>query len=152
MDALMAAIQACPANTAHDGFRLTENPFSLKLCSRLVFNPDDIGLVPGMYLPLDYWKLLTQSPGIQGPRDGLRITYENVGRHFDNSAFTTIVSKAWVGTKPAQSAVLREAIRQTLETGKAVAIAVKPRKMDGVAINELIDQSDITRNGDGTVR
>jgi len=62
------------------------------------------------------------------------------------------VSKAWVGTKPAQSAVLREAIRQTLETGKAVAIAVKPRKMDGVAINELIDQSDITRNGDGTVR
>jgi len=152
MDALMAAIQACPANTAHDGFRLTENPFFLKLCSRLVFNPDDIGLVPGMYLPLDYWKLLTQSPGIQGPRDGLRITYENVGRHFDNSAFTTIVSKAWVGTKPAQSAVLREAIRQTLETGKAVAIAVKPRKMDGVAINELIDQSDITRNGDGTVR
>ena len=43
MDALLAAIQACPANSVHDGFRLTENPFFLKLCSRLVFNPDDVG-------------------------------------------------------------------------------------------------------------
>ena len=130
MDALLATIQACPANTSHDGYRLTENPFFLKLCSRLVFNPDDIGLVPGMYLPLDYWKLLVQSTGIIGPRGGLRVTFENAGRHFDNSSFTTIVSKAWVGTTPSQSDVLKEAIRQTIETGKAVAIAVKPKKPD----------------------
>jgi hypothetical protein len=143
MDALLAAIQGCPANAAHDGFRLTENPFFLKLCPRLVFNPDDIGLVPGMYLPLDYWKLLTQSPGIQGPRGGLRVTFENAGRHFDNSSFTAIVSKAWVGTTPSQSAVLKEAIRQTIETGKAVAIAVKPKKSDAANV-ERINLSEIT--------
>jgi len=143
MDALLATIQACPTNTFHDGYRLTENPFFLKLCSRLVFNPDDIGLVPGMYLPLDYWKLLTQSPGIQGPRGGLRVTFENAGRHFDNSSFTAIVSKAWVGTTPSQSAVLKEAIRQTLEMGKAVAIAVKPKKSDA-ANAERLNLSEIT--------
>ena len=143
MDALLAAIQGCPANAAHDGFRLMENPFFLKLCPRLVFNPDDIGLVPGMYLPLDYWKLLTQSPGIQGPRGGLRVTFENAGRHFDNSSFTAIVSKAWVGTTPSQSAVLKEAIRQTIETGKAVAIAVKPKKSDAANV-ERINLSEIT--------
>ena len=137
MNTLLAAIQACPANTAHDGFRLTENPFFLKLCSRLIFNPDDIGLVPGMYLPLDYWKLLVQSPGIAGPRGGLRVTFENAGRHFDNSSFTAIVSKAWVGTTPSQSDVLREAIRQTLETGKAVVIAVKPKKSDAANIGQI---------------
>lgn len=146
MDALLATIKACPANTSHDGYRLTENPFFLKLCSRLVFNPDDIGLVPGMYLPLDYWKLLVQSPGIPGPRGGLRVTFENAGRHFDNSSFTNIVSKAWVGTTPSQSDVLKEAIRQTLETGKAVAIAIKPKKLDAADTGERIDLSEITLN------
>ena len=146
MDALLATIQACPENTSHDGYRLTENPFFLKLCTRLVFNPDDIGLVPGMYLPLDYWKLLVQSPGIPGPRGGLRINYENVGRHFDNSSFTTIVSKAWVGTTPNQSDVLKEAILQTLETGKAVAIAVKPKKSDTTDTAERADLNEITPN------
>lgn len=146
MDALLAAIGACPANDSHDGFRLIENPFFLKLCPRLVFNPDDIGLVPGMYLPLDYWKLLEQHPGINGPRGGLRITYDNVGRHFDNSSFTSIVAKAWVGTTPAQSVVLREAIRQTLETGKAVAIAVKPKKSETSAASASSDLSEITPN------
>jgi hypothetical protein len=130
MDALLATLQACPANASHNGFRLTENPFFLKLCSRLVFNPDDIGLVPGMYLPLDYWKLLTQSPGILGPRGGLRVTFENAGRHLDNSSFSAIVSKAWVGTTPSQSDVLKEAIRQTIGTGKAVAIAIKSNESD----------------------
>ncbi len=144
MDALLASIQVCPVNASHHGYRLTENPFFLKLCSRLVFNPDDIGLVPGMYLPLDYWKLLVQSPGIPGPRGGLRVTFENAGRHFDNSSFTTIVSKAWVGTTPSQSDVLKEAIRQTLETGKAVAIAVKPKKLDAASTGERIDLSEIT--------
>lgn len=128
MDMLLAQLKACTASSTHDSFRLTENPFFLKLCPRLVFNPDSIGLVPGMYLPLDYWKLLELHPGIKGPRSGRRVTYENVDRYFDNSSFTTIVAKAWVGTTPSQSAVLKEAIRQTLETGKAVAIAVKPKK------------------------
>lgn len=143
MDALLAAIQACPANSVHDGFRLTENPFFLKLCPRLVFNPDDVGLVPGMYLPLDYWKLLTQSPGTRGVRGGLRVTFENAGRHFDNSSFTAIVSKAWVGTTPSQSDVLKEAIRQTIETGKAIAIAVKPRKSAASNVGR-INLSEIT--------
>lgn len=49
---------------------------------------------------------------------------------------------AWVGTTPSQSAVLREAIRQTIETGKAVAIAVKPKKSDAANV-ERINLSEI---------
>lgn len=128
MDAVLSALKACSPDTGIGGFRLTENPFFLKLCPRLVFNPDDVGLVPGMYLPLDYWKLLENDPGIKGPKGGLRITYENVKRHFDNTSFTTVVSKAWVGTTPSQSQVLQDVIRTTLETGKAVAIAIKSKK------------------------
>lgn len=128
MDAVLGTLKACGPNTDIGGYRLAENPFFLKLCPRLVFNPDDVGLVPGMYLPLDYWKLLENDPGIKGPRGGLRITYESAKRHFDNTAFTTVVSKAWVGTTPSQSQVLQDVIRETLKTGKAVAIAIKPKK------------------------
>lgn len=146
MDKLLAQLKGCKANAAHDGFRLTENPFFLKLCPRLVFNPDNIGLVPGMYLPLDYWKLLERHPVTKGSRGGRRVTYENVGRHFDNSSFTTIVAKAWIGTTPSQSGVLKETIRQTLETGKALAIAVKPKKQARVSTMGRIDLSEITPN------
>lgn len=128
MDAVLATLKACAPNTDIGGFRLTENPFFLKLCPRLVFNPDDVSLVPGMYLPLDYWKLLENDPGIKGPKGGLRITYDNAKRYFDNTSFTTVVSKAWVGTTPSQSQVLQQVIRTTLETGKAAAIAIKPTR------------------------
>lgn len=127
MDAVLGTLKACALNTDIGGYRLTENPFFLKLCSRLVFNPNDVDLVPGMYLQLDYWKLLENDHGIQGPRGGLRITCENAKRYFDNTAFATVVSKAWVGTTPSQSQVLQDVIRATLETGKAVAIAIKPK-------------------------
>ena len=125
MEALASQLSFCTPNTSHQGFRLTDNPFFIKLCPRIVFNPEDIGLIPGMYLPLDYWKLLETSPDILGVRDGRQITYENVGRYFDNTEFVTVVTKAWVGTTPNQSGVLQDVIRQTLETGKAVAVAIK---------------------------
>ena len=136
MDVVLGALKACAPSTDIGGYRLIENPFFLKLCSRLVFNPDDVGLVPGMYLPLDYWKLLEKDPGIRGPKGGLRITYENAKRHFDNTSFTTVVSKAWVGTTPSQSQVLQDVIRVTLEMGKAVAIAIKPKKFAELRVDD----------------
>jgi hypothetical protein len=142
MDNLYSTLQQCAANSTIDGFRLTNNPFFIKLCPRLIFNPDDIGLVPGMYLPLDYWKLLEQSPSIIGKRGGLAVTYNNVGRHFDNSSFTSIVAKAWIGTTPSQSAVLKDVIREILETGKAVAIAIKPKTQPEADDNDLLDLSE----------
>ena len=127
MDDMLGALKACSPSKDIGGFRLSENPFFLKLCPRLVFNPDDTSLVPGMYFPLDYWKLLEKGPGIIGPKGGMRVTYENAERYFDNTSFITIVSKAWIGTTPNQSQVLQDVIRETLETGRAVAIAIKPK-------------------------
>lgn len=60
MDRLLGILQTCAQNNHRDGFRLNENPFFLKLCPRIVFQPDNVSLVPGMYLPLDYWKVLEQ--------------------------------------------------------------------------------------------
>jgi hypothetical protein len=130
MDSLLNQLKAITAVTGRDDFRLNENPFFLKLCPRIIFNPDTIGMVSGMYLPLDYFKILQKHPDLKGPRSGRVITFENARRHFDNSEFINVVAKAWVGTTPGQSAVLTEVIRQTLASGKAVALAVKSKVAD----------------------
>ena len=62
MEQSWAGYQSCPPDTDLDGFRLKENPFFLKLCPRIVFDPDDAGLIKGMYLPLEYWRRLERAP------------------------------------------------------------------------------------------
>lgn len=125
MNTLRNKLMKCQKSVEKDGFRLNDNPFYLKLCPRIVFDPDDTRLVSGMYIPLDYWNILNEDSSIEGPRGGKVISYENVGRYFNNTEFVTMVAKAWVGTTSTQTDVLESLIRFTLESGKAVAIGVK---------------------------
>lgn len=125
MERALVQLRACAPNRVRDGFRLHDNPFFLKFCPRIVFNPDDAGLVPGMYLPLDYWRLMENDPALMGERGGQLLTYRNVGRYLDNTSFATLVGKAWVGTTITQSAVLEDLVRDTLEQGRSVAIGIK---------------------------
>jgi len=128
MYSVLAELKKCPSNTEADGYRLSENPFFLKICPRIVFNPDNIGLVKGMYLPLEYWELLSKHPTLVGSKGGKRLSYRNVRRYFDNSAFITIAAGGWVGTNIQQSSVLEKVIRSTLEAGRAVVFAVNVEK------------------------
>ncbi|MBI5545827.1 MAG: hypothetical protein HY901_18210 [Deltaproteobacteria bacterium] len=125
MERTLEALRDCPSNTDRSGFRLMENPFFLKLCPRLMFNPDDVGLVPGMYLPLDYWRLLETDETLVGRGGGHLLTFDNVGRYLDNTNFVALVEKAWIGTTAAQSRVLGSVIRNVLESGRALTLAVK---------------------------
>jgi len=124
MRLVLSELSKVDPNTEADGFRLSENPFFLKICPRLVFNPDNVGLVKGMYLPLDYWDLLSEHPTMFGPKGGKRLSYNNVRRYFDNTEFVTIASGGWVGTTIEQSRHLETAIKSTLESGRAVVFAV----------------------------
>lgn len=124
MDGLLSILSAAGSNSEADGYRLNENPFFLKVCPRIVFNPDNVGLSTGMYLPLAYWKLLSEHSGLVGPRGGKFLSYRNVRRYFDNSEFINIASGGWVGTNILQSSILRDAIRTTLESGRAAVIAI----------------------------
>lgn len=78
-----------------------------------------------MYIPLDYLKLLQEDKCIEGERNGKSISYENVGRYFDNSAFKTIIEGGWIGTNHGQSEVLVKIISNTLENGRSAVLAVK---------------------------
>lgn len=127
MDETAATLAEIADDPGRDAFRLHGGPFFLKLCSRHLFNPDDSGLFPGMYLPLDYWRRLVQDPATLGERGGRLVTYENVGRKLSEGEFVALVAGGWVGTGAAQSRILEAVVRDVLEHGKAVALAIRSR-------------------------
>jgi hypothetical protein len=125
MDAVLAELSKIPIGNNPDGYRLNSNPFFLKFCSRMVFNPDDKGLFPGIYLPLDLWKSLNASGRLKGPKDGNLLSYANVGRRLSNAEFSGLVANSWVGTTIGQSTLLERVIREVLASGKTVTFAIK---------------------------
>ena len=125
MEVLWDQLGGHPPDADIDGFRLKENPFFLKLCPRIVFDPDDTGLVKGMYFPLEYWRRLECVSDIRGRRAGKVVTFYSAGRYFDNTTFTQLVAGGWIGTTAGQTAQLDEVVREVLKTGRAVTVATK---------------------------
>jgi hypothetical protein len=111
--------------TGLGGFRLKDNPFFLKLCPRIVFDPDDASLIKGMYIPLEYWRRLETDPSLKGHLDGRAVTFDNVGRYLNNTSFSELVAGGWIGTTAPQTGILDPIIRQIVETERTVTIAVK---------------------------
>jgi hypothetical protein len=125
MDNLRIELDKVPPDLTPRSFRLNENPFFLKLCPKVVFNPDDKGLFLGMYLPVELWRSLANDDVTVGKRDGRLLTYQNVGRRLTNTEFITLVSNAWVGTTIPQSSLLQSVIEDVIRTGKTATFAVK---------------------------
>jgi hypothetical protein len=127
MRALEATLNQIQIQHSKENYRLCAGPFYIKLCSRVQFNPDDIKLFPGMYFSLAHWSHISNDTQLIGPRGGRVVTYENVGRHIENDLFIKLVANAWIGTHAEQSAVLEQAIRGTIESGRALALAIESR-------------------------
>ncbi|MFO1153856.1 MAG: hypothetical protein U1E42_09380 [Rhodospirillales bacterium] len=125
MDALLAQLKKIQSSNHPDGYRFSENPFFLKFCPRVVFNPDDKGLFKGIYLPLDLWKRAEAAGRLKGSKGGNLLTFANVGRRINNSEFVSLVSGSWVGTSIEQSALLGPLIREVLASGKTLTFAIK---------------------------
>ena len=125
METLLRELRRVPSGGDPDGYRFTDNPFFLKFCPRVVFNPDDKGLFRGIYLPLDLWQRADAAGRFKGKRGGKVLTYGNVGRRINNSEFVMLVAGSWVGTSIEQSSVLGDVIRQVLVSGKTVTIALQ---------------------------
>lgn len=125
MDTLLSELKKIPSGNDPDGFRFSNNPFFLKFCPRVLFNPDDKGLFRGIYLPLDLWKRLEMTGKLKGRKGGNVLTFQNVGRRINNSEFIRLIAGSWVGTSIEQSALLDLIIREILASGRTVTFAVK---------------------------
>jgi hypothetical protein len=104
-------------------FRLHETPCWLKLCDPSQEVRDLAKLIPGMYFARQHFEDLQKI--CIGPRGGVRITYENSGRHVSNTLFARLVSGGWIGTRGTSSDLVRDVLRASLETGRSVTLAVE---------------------------
>ena len=119
-----------PREWTVDEYRLHARAFYWKLCESVTFKPTSAELIPGMYLPLDYWETLVKSGRARGDMGALAIGRSNTERYFNNTLFTQLVQDGWVGSRADTSNVVSDVIRQCLENGKSVIIAAaQPRKI-----------------------
>lgn len=125
MDEFLKELSKASSASTTDDFRLNTNPFFLKFCPRIQFEPENTGLTKGMYIPHAYWRLLEKDNRLKGPRGGRRLAYANVGRYFDNTSFVTMVKNAWVGTTIPQSSLLEDWMRDVITSGRSITFAVK---------------------------
>lgn len=125
MEETLSELRKISSEKHPDNFRFSENPFFLKFCPRVVFNPDNKGLFDGFYLPLDLWRRLDSAGKLKGPRDGKVLTFRNVERRINNTEFISIVSGAWVGTSAEQSEFLERIVRKVIASGRTVTYALE---------------------------
>lgn len=126
MDNILEKIKVNKPTNIND-FRIFYNPFFLKLCSRVEFDPDSKDMMPGMYFPLDYWKILENDETIKGPRGGKGVTYENMHKKFTSTDFKGLLVSGWIGTDATNSAYLEKVIKEAVESGKRIIYAVEGR-------------------------
>ncbi|MDN3594685.1 hypothetical protein [Zunongwangia endophytica] len=99
MYSIQSKIKNSEGKNSSDDFRINDDPFLLKLCPRIEFDPDDIGLCNGMYIPLSYYDVLKEDERIIGINGGKCISYLNVNRYFNYTSFKAVVEGGWIGTK-----------------------------------------------------
>lgn len=140
----LAKVQHVPAT---DDFRLNSNPFFLKFCPRIQFEPDSTGLTKGMYIPHHYWKLLEQDDRLKGPRGGRRLTYSNAGRYLTNTSFAAMVKGAWVGTTIPQSELLEGWMKDIVTSGRSITFAVKADTPDPDGVGDHVINPNLDLDG-----
>lgn len=108
-----------------DGYRLCPGFFYFKLCPADILDPTSPEMIKGMYIPLDYWEVLIESPDITGRSGGKRITYDNVGRYFNNTLFILLVQSGWIGSRSHDTAIISEVIRAAIAGDRSLILAAQ---------------------------
>lgn len=104
-------------------YRLHPGTFYFKLCPSEVIDITSTEMIKGMYIPLDYWELLMNSPNILGPKGGRQVSFDNVGRYFNNTLFIELVKLGLIGSRLVSTEALSEITQRAIEEGRSVILA-----------------------------
>ena len=125
MDTAATELTKVGADETCGGYRFGIDPFFLKFCSKLLTH-DDRGHVPGIYVPLSYWKRLAKTPAVMGKKGGTVVYAETFGRrYFTPTHFIDMVGRGWVGTATLQTNVIVPYLSAAMEGKKGVVLAVQ---------------------------
>lgn len=109
--------------TSGDEYRLSDDPFLLKLVPNRGLSPSSGDLIKGMYLPRPYVKFLLGPNGPVGPQGGQVISYQNAPRYLSNTEFSRNVNAGRIGSCGNMSSAIHKIVRSYFETGRAVIVA-----------------------------
>jgi hypothetical protein len=124
----MEQIPVLDSDGSPEQYRLHPGCAYIKLCSHVTAMSGEANqLVSGMYIPIDYWKALSSSPQVEGPRGGKLFSYRTVNRHITNDLFVSLVRGAWIGTRGQASIDLTDEIVAALSSGRSVTVATQRR-------------------------
>ena len=112
-----------PKNNQPSDYKLNQCAFYFKLCPAKITDINSMEMIKGMYIPLDYWKILIASEQTLGAKGGRVMTFENVDRYFNNTLFIDLVQNGWVGSPIKDSKIITEIIRQAMESGRSVILS-----------------------------
>ncbi|HWN72703.1 MAG TPA: hypothetical protein VNN15_02720 [Solirubrobacterales bacterium] len=122
----MEKIPVLDSDGSPEQYRLHPGCAYLKLCSPVTTLSGEANqLVSGMYIPIDYWRALSSSPQVEGPRGGKAFSYRTVSRHISNELFINLVRGAWIGTRGQASINLTDEIAAALKSGRSVTVAAQ---------------------------
>ena len=125
MDVAVKTLSEVKEDSSCDGYRFGADPFFLKFCSKLVPN-DASGHVPGIYVPVSYWKRLVNTPKAKGKKGGIVVFAETFGRRrFTPTHFIDMVSRGWAGTSALQTDVLVPYLKAMISGKRGVVLAVE---------------------------
>lgn len=108
----------CPAD-----YRLSDDPFFFKFCRSDEFDPDELGMVKGLYFPAADIHDFLQSEFCKGPQGGRQISYDKLERRFSNTLFTSLAQEGWIGSRSVGSKALNRYLSKALEGDRSVMIA-----------------------------
>lgn len=115
---------AAPPDSKEVGsYRLSSHPFYFKLCEARLKSALDEGMVSGMYLPIELWDRFIGSAAARGKLGGLAVGWDNCPRHFNNSEFTGMLRRGWIGSAPGESKILDKLIGKVLEGDRMLILA-----------------------------
>lgn len=125
MDVAAATLSGVAQDESCDGYRFGADPFFLKFCSKLLTH-DTGSHVPGIYIPVSYWKRVIRDVTGKGKKGGTVVHAETFGkRYFTPTHFVEMVARGWVGTSALQTDVLAPYLKDMMAGKKGVVLAIK---------------------------
>ena len=95
-----------------------------KLAQCRFLNTSSQAMVPGLYLPLSYTRLLLEHDESRNRGEGRTLGYRNVDRYLTNTQFIKLVQEGWIGTTGVSQQDLANTTRVALDEGSNVVLAV----------------------------
>lgn len=120
----MRKIDTQANSPALDSWRLSTEPFYVKLCDGLMRRAENNKLVTGMYFPLSLFEILLESSNIVGPRGGKAIGYHNAERYLSNGEFIELLKHGWIGSVGDTTDEITKVVNAALDRSRSVTLVI----------------------------